>query len=297
MLPSETTERERTVKFVTYAAPQGPRVAAVRGTEFVDVQQADPSLPSSLKVLGSLGSSGFARAAAAVQNAAPLTGAVRLLAPIPDPQKVICVGLNYADHARESGVTPPEEPVFFSKFPTSVAAHDDPIILPRVSEQVDYEAELVVVIGRGGRDISRTAALEHVAGYCPGHDVSARDWQLHKPGKQWLLGKSFDSFAPFGPALTTPDEVGNPHDLRIQLRLNGATMQDSSTQQFIFRIDELIAYVSQVCTLMPGDVIFTGTPPGVGMARKPPVFLRPGDVVEVEIDRLGTLRNRCIGAD
>jgi 2-keto-4-pentenoate hydratase/2-oxohepta-3-ene-1,7-dioic acid hydratase in catechol pathway len=217
------------------------------------------------------------------------------LAPIPDPQKVICVGLNYADHAKESGQEPPPEPVFFCKFPTAVAADGDVIRLPKQSAEVDYEAELVVVIGRGGRDIPKEKAFEHVAGYCPGHDVSARDWQLRKPGKQWLLGKTFDTFAPFGPALTTIDEVPNPHQLRIQFRLNGATMQDSSTEQLIFKVDELIAYVSQVCTLVPGDVIFTGTPPGVGAARKPPVFMKPGDTAEVEIEKLGTLRNPCGG--
>jgi len=219
----------------------------------------------------------------------------RLAPPWSGMSKFVCVGLNYADHARESGVEPPPEPVFFCKFPTAICAHDDVIVLPKQSAQVDYEAELVVVIGKGGKDIPREKALEHVAGYCPGHDVSARDWQLNKPGKQWLLGKTFDTFAPYGPTLTTPDEVGDPNKLGIRLRLNGETLQDSSTAQLIFKIDELIAYISQVCTLVPGDVIFTGTPPGVGMARKPPIFLKPGDTAEVEIEKLGTLRNKCVG--
>jgi 2-keto-4-pentenoate hydratase/2-oxohepta-3-ene-1,7-dioic acid hydratase in catechol pathway len=155
---------------------------------------------------------------------------------------------------------------------------------------------LVLVVGPGGRNFSRAEARGHIAGYCPGHDVSARDWQLRKPGGQWLLGKSFDTFAPFGPALVTADEIDDPGQLRIQLRLNGRTMQDSSTSQFIFNVDELLAYVSQVCTLEPGDVIFTGTPPGVGAARKPPVFLQPGDEVEIEIDGLGVLRNPVVAA-
>ena len=283
------------VKLVTYLSPTGPRVAAVRGNDYIDLNQADASLPATLKELIALGPEKLAQAAAAALTGTPLAGKPRLLAPIPDPQKVICIGLNYADHAKESGQEPPNEPVVFSKFPTAVAAHDDPVVLPKLSHEVDYEAELVVVIGRGGRDIPLSKAYEHVAGYCPGHDVSARDWQLHKPGKQWLLGKTFDTFAPFGPALTTADEVPNPGDLRIQLRVNGATLQDSSTKQLIFKIDELIAYVSQVCTLLPGDVIFTGTPPGVGAARKPPLYLKPGDVAEVEIERLGTLRNSCVG--
>ena len=170
-------------------------------------------------------------------------------------------------------------------------------MLPRLSDKVDYEAELVVVIGVGGRHVPKEQARNHVAAYCCGNDVSARDWQHHKPGGQWLLGKSFDSFAPFGPALTSADEVDDPGKLRIQLRLNGRTMQDSNTDQLIFPVEELIAYVSGVCTLSPGDLIFTGTPPGVGGARKPPVFLQPGDVMEVEIEQLGVLRNPVIAED
>jgi 2-keto-4-pentenoate hydratase/2-oxohepta-3-ene-1,7-dioic acid hydratase in catechol pathway len=184
--------------------------------------------------------------------------------------------------------------VIFCKFATTVSADGAPIVLPKVSKKVDYEAELVAVIGRGGRHIPLDAALEHVAGYCCGHDVSARDWQTGKPGGQWLLGKSFDTFAPFGPELVTADELGDPGNLRVQLRLNGRTMQDSSTRQFIFSVAELVAYVSGVCTLHPGDVIFTGTPSGVGVARKPPVYLQPGDEVEVEIERIGVLRNPVV---
>ncbi len=196
--------------------------------------------------------------------------------------------------ARETGKELPPEPVIFSKFGTAVAAHGDPIVLPRASNKVDYEAELVAVIGRGGRHIPKETALDHVAGYCCGHDVSARDWQTGKPGGQWLLGKSFDGFAPFGPELVTADEVGDSGNLRIQLRINGRTMQDSSTSQLIFSVAELVAYVSGVCTLRTGDVLFTGTPSGVGVARKPPVYLQPGDVVEVEIERIGVLRNAVV---
>lgn len=219
---------------------------------------------------------------------------VRLLAPIPDPQKVLCLGLNYRDHAIESGMAIPEEPVLFSKFASSLIGHGEPIELPSVSKEVDYEAELVVYIGKRGRDIPQAEAMSYVAGYAVGHDVSARDWQLNKPGKQWLAGKTFDTFAPIGPVLVTADEVADPHNLGIRLRLNGETMQDSSTAQLIFRIDEVIAYISRIFTLEPGDLIFTGTPPGVGMARKPQVWLKAGDVVEVEIDGLGILRNPVI---
>jgi 2-keto-4-pentenoate hydratase/2-oxohepta-3-ene-1,7-dioic acid hydratase in catechol pathway len=250
-----------------------------------------------VKALLALGPEGLRRAEAAIARGSPFgPQGVQLLAPVPNPQKVICIGLNYADHAKESGVPPPPEPVVFNKFPTAVAAHGDPIVLPAISKAVDYEAELVAVIGLGGRNISRERALSHVAGYCPGHDVSARDWQLDKPSKQWLLGKTFDTFAPFGPELVTSDEVGDPGDLGIRFRLNGRTLQDSSTRQLIFSIAELVAYISQICTLLPGDVIFTGTPPGVGFARKPPILLASGDVAEVEIDRLGVLRNPVISA-
>jgi 2-keto-4-pentenoate hydratase/2-oxohepta-3-ene-1,7-dioic acid hydratase in catechol pathway len=283
------------MRLVSYESPSGVRVAAVRSGALVDLNRADASLPASMIGLLALGSHGIERAAvaAAKGDATPLQS-VRLLAPVPRPEKVICVGLNYADHARETGKDLPSEPVIFNKFVTALSSPGDPIVLPKVTRKVDYEAELVVVIGRGGRHIAREAALEHVAGYCCGNDVSARDWQTGKPAGQWLLGKSFDTFAPMGPELVTADEIGDPGSLRVQLRLNGATMQDSTTKQFIFSVPELIAYISGVCTLHTGDVLFTGTPPGVGVARKPPVYLQPGDQVEVEIERIGILRNSVI---
>src|SRR5262249_11733956 len=160
--------------------------------------------------------------------------------------------------------------------------------------KVDYEAELVLVVGQKGRNFPKDKAREYLAGYTVGHDVSARDWQLEKDGKQWLLGKTFDTFAPTGPHLVTAHEVPDPHALRSRLRLNGQTMQDSSTKQMIFTAEDLLAYISQVVTLQPGDLIFTGTPPGVGAARKPPVWLKGGDVVEVEIERLSVLRNPVV---
>jgi 2-keto-4-pentenoate hydratase/2-oxohepta-3-ene-1,7-dioic acid hydratase in catechol pathway len=214
-----------------------------------------------------------------------------LLAPIPCPGKVICIGLNYRDHARESNAPIPGEPIVFSKFSSAVIGPGEPIVLPRVSGKVDYEAELVAVIGRRGKNIPVAEAASYVVGYMNGNDVSARDWQLEKAGKQWLLGKTPDSFAPIGPWLVTADEVADPRKLAVRLRLNGETMQDSTTAELIFGVDELVAHVSQLVTLEAGDLLFTGTPPGVGMARKPPVFLKAGDVVEVEIAGLGTLRN------
>jgi 2-keto-4-pentenoate hydratase/2-oxohepta-3-ene-1,7-dioic acid hydratase in catechol pathway len=286
------------MRFVTYQSSRGPRVAAVQNGQYIDLQEADSTLPDSMIGLLTLGAAGLSKAAAALAKGRSIDPAtVRVLAPVPQPQKIICVGLNYADHAKETNKERPPEPILFSKFSTAVRAHGESIVLPAVSKEVDYEAELVAVIGRGGRHIQKDKALEHVAGYCCGHDVSARDWQLRKPGGQWLLGKSFDTFAPFGPELVTADEVGDVSDLKIQLRLNGQTMQDSRTSQLIFGVPELVSYISTVCTLVPGDLIFTGTPGGVGAARKPPVFMKPGDVAEVEIERIGVLRNPVVAEE
>jgi 2-keto-4-pentenoate hydratase/2-oxohepta-3-ene-1,7-dioic acid hydratase in catechol pathway len=220
---------------------------------------------------------------------------VQFLPPIPNPPKIVCLGLNYRDHAMETGAAIPKEPVLFSKFATALIGHGAFIVLPSVSKEVDYEAELVLVVGKRGRHLSAEEAPNYVVGYTIGHDVSARDWQLKKDQKQWMAGKTFDTFAPTGPYLVTADEVRDPHSLGIRLRLNGQVMQDSNTRQMVFSIGAILAYLSQVFTLEAGDLIFTGTPPGVGMARKPPVFLKAGDVVEVEIEGLGVLRNKVVG--
>lgn len=217
-----------------------------------------------------------------------------LLPPLPMPEKVICIGLNYRDHAIETGSPIPTEPVVFSKFNTAIVGHGDAIVLPAVASEVDYEAELVVVIGKTTKHVTAADAMDHVFGYTCGHDVSARDWQKGRPGGQWLLGKSFDTFAPIGPCLVTADELTDPSDVRVRMMLNGETVQDSTTAQLIFDIPTLIAHLSTIMTLKAGDVIFTGTPPGVGAARKPPMFLKPGDVCEVAIDGIGVLKNICV---
>ena len=285
------------MRLLSYLSESGPRVAAVRGEDWVDLKQADAAIPVAMRDLLAMGADGIRLAAEACEKGEPMArDAIRLLPPVPDPRKIICIGLNYADHARETGAAIPEEPVVFNKFPTTLRAHGQEIVLPAVSDKVDYEAELVAVIGEGGRDIPREAALAHVAGYTCGHDVSARDWQKGKPGGQWLLGKTFDTFAPLGPELVTADEIDDPGNLTIQLRLNGEVMQDSNTKHFIFPVDYLVSYLSRVCTLEPGDLIFTGTPPGVGVARNPPRFLSAGDIVEIEIERVGLLRNPVVDA-
>lgn len=222
-------------------------------------------------------------------------GDVRLLPPIPRPGKILCIGLNYKDHAAESNSPLPERPLLFSKFSTCALAPGGTIRTPRGSENLDYEAELGVVIGRRAARVPAAKAMAHVLGYVNVNDVSARDFQF-KDG-QWQRGKSCDTFAPFGEFVATTDEIPDPHRLRIRLRLNGKTMQDSNTDQLIFRVPELIESLSEHVTLEPGDLIATGTPPGVGFARKPPVWMRPGDVVEVEIEGLGVLRNPVGASD
>lgn len=217
---------------------------------------------------------------------------VKLLAPLPRPPKLICVGLNYRDHALESKMEIPKVPTIFSKFPSAVIAPGDPIVLPKNSTQPDYEAEFAFVIGRGGRHIPAELWKEHVFGYTIINDVSARDFQMATT--QWLMGKTFDTFAPMGPHIVSADEIPDPHALDIGLTINGEVLQHSNTRELIFKIPELVAFLSSVFTLEPGDVVSTGTPAGVGVARKPQRFLRPGDDVAVRIAGIGELRNPVV---
>jgi 2-keto-4-pentenoate hydratase/2-oxohepta-3-ene-1,7-dioic acid hydratase in catechol pathway len=300
------------MRLVTFEAAGAPRLGVEVGGGILDLRQAlaearggdAATVPAEMGAFLAAGEGALEAARAAVQWAQGRGGALegapgvfhregqaRRLAPLPRPPKVICLGLNYRDHAAESGVPVPKEPILFAKYPTAVIGPDAPILLPATSAEVDYEAELVVVIGRGGRHIAEADAMRHVAGYTCGHDVSARDYQLKRGGGQWLAGKTFDTFAPIGPALVTADEVPDPHALRIRCVVNGETLQDSNTCQMIFSVPQTIAYLSHLFTLEPGDLIFTGTPPGVGFVRTPPRYLQDGDVAEIIIDTLGTLRN------
>ncbi len=218
-------------------------------------------------------------------------GEVQLRAPVPRPGKIVAVGLNYRDHFMETGLSElPKSPLIFAKFPTSICGPGDDIVIPAADANVDFEAELAVVLGRRGKCISAEKALEYVVGYMPLNDVSARRWQF--ADKQWVRGKSCDTFCPTGPYLTTRDEVPDAHALAVSTRVNGEVMQSSNTSNLIFGIPELIEYISASITLEPGDIIATGTPAGVGAFRKPPVFLKAGDIVEVEIEKLGILRNQ-----
>ncbi|MBI3668120.1 MAG: fumarylacetoacetate hydrolase family protein [Acidobacteria bacterium] len=236
-----------------------------------------------------------AREAAQKLTAAPPStavhplSAVRLHAPIPRPGKLILIGLNYRDHAIETGMPIPEVPTIFAKFSNAVIGPGEPILIPAASKEVDYEAELAFVIGRRGKNIPASRWADYVFGYTMANDVSARDFQ--RATSQWIMGKTADTFCPLGPELVGADEVPDPHNLRIRCEVNGRVLQDSSTSQLIFRVPDLVAYLSLLMTLEPGDVVSTGTPPGVGVARKPPVFLQAGDVVAVKIEGLGELRN------
>ncbi len=214
---------------------------------------------------------------------------LRLLAPVPRPGKVIGIGLNYRDHAAESGQPIPQAPILFPKFANSVIGPAEPIVIPPETEQPDYEAELGVVVGRTAHRVSEADALSYVAGYTCVNDVSARDLQFET--SQWMLGKAIDTFLPCGPWLATADEIPDPQALAIRLMLNGEELQSSSTAQMVFGVAELVASLSRTMTLEPGDLIATGTPPGVGFARTPPVWLRDGDEVSVEIEGIGTLTN------
>jgi 2-keto-4-pentenoate hydratase/2-oxohepta-3-ene-1,7-dioic acid hydratase in catechol pathway len=216
----------------------------------------------------------------------------KLLAPV-TPVAFLCIGLNYRQHAAETKAKIPEFPVLFMKSPGALQHPGDPILLPThlKSEQVDYECELAVVIGKRCKNVAKTNALDYVLGYTCANDVSARDWQRQFGGSQWCRGKTFDTFAPLGPHLVTRDEIANPNNLRIRTLLNGTVMQDCNTSDMIFDVPTLIEFLSGSTTLLPGSVILTGTPQGVGLARNPPVWLKPGDTVTVEVERIGQLTN------
>ena len=218
---------------------------------------------------------------------------VQLLPPIPRPPKFICVGMNYRDHAREAGFEIPSIPTIFSKFSNVVIGPGAPIVLPKNSTRPDYEAEFAFVIGPGGRHIPAARALDHVFGYTIVNDVSARDHQTTT--SQWLISKSFDTFAPMGPWIVTRDEIADPHALDLELEIGGEILQHSNTRELVFGVPALIEYISSVVTLEPGDIVATGTPAGVGFARKPPRYLRPGDEVIIRIQGIGELRNPVIG--
>ena len=262
----------------------------------IDLRRAAPGLPETLLDLLAAGADGLAQARAVGQDVraedhlAP--DAVHLLAPIPRPGKILCVGLNYREHAAESNIVPPDYPTIFAKYNNTVIGPRDPIVLPSVTEQVDYEGELGVVIGRRVRGLSEAEALSCVAGYLVFNDVSARDYQGRT--SQWTIGKSFDTFAPMGPALVTADEIPDPQNLDLRVSIGDTVLQSSNTRHMIFSVARIIAYITEAITLEPGDVIATGTPEGVGASRTPQRFLKAGETVRVEVKRLGALENPVV---
>ncbi len=274
---------------------RGQEIAiGVRGEPgLVDLARAAPSLPGDIVALLNAGEDALAEAArlaAAPPDGAIVAEPVTYLPPIARPGKIICVGLNYSDHAAEANLKPPDYPVLFMRTPASFVGHGQALIRPMASDRFDYEAELVVVVGKGGRRIPKSRALDHVAGYTIANEGSIRDYQMRT--SQWTIGKNFDRSGSLGPDLVTPDELpAGAKGLKIEARLNGEVLQSSTTAAMIFDVATLLSEASTVFALDPGDIFVTGTPAGVGFVRKPPIFMRPGDVCEIEIARIGTLSN------
>ena len=293
------------MKLVQFQADSGDvRLGMVLGDRVVDLTAAalsageNPAPWESMLSLLQCGAPALALAQGlaqqpSAQKSSRLLANVQLMAPISRPGKIIAIGLNYRDHCVEQGIEPPTLPLIFAKFPSSITGPYDPIVLPDDDAQVDYEAELGVVIGRHAKRVSAHQAMDFVVGYMVLNDVSARRWQFSD--RQWVRGKSCDTFCPVGPWLTTRDEISDPHALHISTRVNGHLLQDSNTSNLIFRIPELIQFITASIRLEPGDIIATGTPVGVGCFRQPPIFLHAGDLVEIEIEGLGTLRNPVEG--
>jgi len=277
------------VKIVRYEDHDGVKLGAVKGEGVVDLGRRFRSLSDNAIELIKQWRDLSGEAQTVVAQSAPdvALAKVRLLAPVARPGKVMGIGLSYADHIKESGQETPRHQVWFTKAVTAINGPFDPIEIPRASPMVDYEAELVVVIGKRCRHVPKESAAEVIFGYCAGNDVSVRDWQLRTP--QWVLGKSFDTHAPIGPWIVTADEVGDPHTMGIRCFVNGERRQNSNTKNLVFNVYDQIAHLSEAMTLEPGDLIFTGTPGGVGGVMRPPKFLKAGDKVRVEIDRIGTI--------
>lgn len=282
------------MKLATFETGGEAHIGIVVDGQIIDLTKAAPELPRDMIGLIMAWSDIAGRVQSIARDTRPdvQIDSVHLLPPVPDPQKIIAIGLNYADHIAETGREPPKNQVWFPKLLNAINGPYDPIQIPKASSQVDYEGELVFIVGKRCRHVSKEEASTVVFGYCVGDDVSVRDWQRRTP--QYMLGKSFDTHAPFGPWIVTADEVGDPHDLGIRTFVNGEIRQNSNTKYLIFNVFDQIAHVSQAMTLEPGDVVYTGTPGGVGMAMDPPTYLKAGDVVRVEIDRVGTLQAECV---
>jgi 2-keto-4-pentenoate hydratase/2-oxohepta-3-ene-1,7-dioic acid hydratase in catechol pathway len=275
------------MRLVSYRSDRGVRAGVLEGDRVIDAGDALGDGPSSVRALLETDALGDLEAADGGDGVA-LAG-IELLAPVPDPEKIVCIGLNYRDHAAEGRLEPPKVPTFFAKYANALSGDGATVALPASSRKVDYEAEVAFIVGRTARDVDASTALDHVAGYTLLNDLSARDLQFQTP--QWMPGKVFDGSAPCGPALVTADEVATaPNGIGIALDLNGERMQEATTADLIFPVAELLAHLSTLMTLVPGDIVSTGTPAGVGGAREPRVWLRPGDAVVVSSPELGERR-------
>ena len=291
------------MKLVTYKKGLSNRLGCLikidHSTFILDLNHHNPEIPTDMKVFLQSGETGMILAKAAVEAYDPGSlipfEEASLSAPIHNPGKILCLGLNYRDHAAETNKPIPEYPTIFPKYANCVIGPLEPIRVPRVSQAIDYEVELAVVIGKKTRHVSETEAMGCIAGYTALNDVSARDYQSRTT--QWTSGKIFDTFAPMGPALVTSDEIPDPGNLDITLSLNCQIMQKSNTKNLIFSVPFLVSYISQILTLDPGDIISTGTPAGVGHVRKPPVFLKSGDLVKISIEKIGDLINPVLDED
>lgn len=285
------------MRLVMFEKQGRPALGARVGNEVADLAAGDGSLPHDLDGLLRLGTAGMeaAKKAAAASTVRMPLGSIKHLPPVLAPSKAIAVGLNYVDHAAESPYkNAPTYPVLFSRWPSSWVAHNEPIVRPKVSDQFDYEGELVVVIGTGGRYIPKEQALAHVAGYSLFNDGSIRDYQFKST--QWLLGKNFDRTGSFGPEFVSADELpAGAAGLQLKTRLNGEVLQNANTRDMIFDVATLVSVCSEAVALVPGDIIISGTPAGVGFARKPPIFMKPGDTCEIEIEGIGVLSNPVAG--
>lgn len=289
------------MKLVTYK-PRGAnaQLGAIVDNKVINLTEASGgALPNDMLAFLQMGDAGLAAAAEVATTANAATHGValddvKLMSPITNPGKIVAIGLNYLDHIKESNAEVPKIPIMFTKYTTSIVGNGDEVRWdPAVSEKVDWEVELAVVIGKPTYRVSEEDALNYIVGYTVCNDVSARDLQIEK-GDQWIRGKSLDTFCPLGPCIVTADEIADPHNLALKTTVNGTVMQDSNTAQLLFKVPYLISYLSQGITLQPGDVIITGTPPGVGMGMKPPVYLKDGDVMTVEIEGIGQLTNTCV---
>ncbi|MBV8774727.1 MAG: fumarylacetoacetate hydrolase family protein [Deltaproteobacteria bacterium] len=277
------------MKLIRYDDGRGNTLGAIKDDGVINLGRRWANLRDDMRALIEAWPNVGPAVAGLIAGSAPddALARVRLLAPVSRPGKILAIGLNYADHVKETGQQPPPHQIWFTKAVTSINPPFDPIELPTASEQLDYEAELVVVIGKRCRHVPKERAVEVIFGYCAGNDVSVRDWQLRT--SQWVLGKSFDTHAPIGPWIVTPEEIGDPHALGIRCFVNGEQRQSSNTRHLIFNVFDQIAHLSSAMTLEAGDTIFTGTPGGVGLAMKPPRWLKAGDEIRVEIDRIGAI--------